>query len=407
MKNTNNPMKEIKSLEAYLNSSDEQIHKEPTLTNVRIIADKFLEQKEFYKLEHKLKNEPLFAQLAFKLAKSKKIVNEIKEPVHISMIFAMYDEITRMKTPQENPLGEDFINVKVSQFKWLFENKGTWNIYLVDDGCPNGSGKAAEKIIKKNNYTSTNVLYLQNAIDKKLSIVKTLSSTNDSRKGGSIVYGLWQAAQKEKENHYVCYTDADLSTDLGQTGFLIDTLHNNHKLAAVGSRREEDSVVVKKGVRNTRGKLFIYLWKQMLHELDYIVDSQCAFKGFSSEIIPTITSNMIEPQFAFDLELLLKVQKYKQNEMEKIPVAWIDSEAASTTGDPYLNMIQSITKFYEVHASRTPEGDQFSSFIKQLNQNNWQKLVDNVPVEIAEKNPAEFSTYKGVSVKDFKDILAK
>jgi hypothetical protein len=49
---------------------------------------------------------------------------------------------------------------------------------------------------------------------------------------------------------------------------------------AIGSRREPDSVVVKQGTRNDRGKLFIYLWKRMVPVLGDIIDTQCGFKAF-------------------------------------------------------------------------------------------------------------------------------
>jgi hypothetical protein len=80
---------------------------------------------------------------------------------------------------------------------------------------------------------------------------------------------MWYAAKKQpnSKNHIVAFTDADLSTHLGQTMLLINPVLNHSKLASIGSRREENSVVVKKGKRNDRGKLFIYLWKQLIPEL--------------------------------------------------------------------------------------------------------------------------------------------
>ena len=57
--------------------------------------------------------------------------------------------------------------------------------------------------------------------------------------------------------------------------------------AVIGSRREEASIVVKKGVRNLRGKLFIYLWKRLIPNLNYVVDTQCGFKAFA-EFIETL-----------------------------------------------------------------------------------------------------------------------
>ena len=52
------------------------------------------------------------------------------------------------------------------------------------------------------------------------------------------------------------------------------------------------SVVVKQGHRNTRGKLFIYLWKGMIAPLAGIIDTQCGFKGFSAETVREITDGL-------------------------------------------------------------------------------------------------------------------
>ena len=65
---------------------------------------------------------------------------------------------------------------------------------------------------------------------------------------GSIVYGMWNAAQQKKvKSQIVIYTDADLSTHLGQLMLLVESLLTQNKLAAIGSRRERNSVVIKKG----------------------------------------------------------------------------------------------------------------------------------------------------------------
>ncbi len=73
---------------------------------------------------------------------------------------------------------------------------------------------------------------------------------------------MWDLAQKDhSKKHIVVFTDADLSTHLGQLMLLADPIVNQGKLTAIGSRREKQSVVVKQVARNNRGKLFIYLWK--------------------------------------------------------------------------------------------------------------------------------------------------
>ena len=158
---------------------------------------------------------------------------------------------------------------------------------------------------------------------------------------------MWDAVQNSNaKNPIIVYTDADLSTHLGQVMLLVDLLLNQNKTVAIGSRREPNSVVIKKGARNDRGKLFIYLWKRLIPNLGDIVDTQCGFKAFRAEIIPEIIEDLIENKFAFDIELLVKAELLKKDSIIKIPIAWIDSEEASTTTDiqPYLPMLKSIVK---------------------------------------------------------------
>ena len=109
-----------------------------------------------------------------------------------------------------------------------------------------------------------------------------------------------------------------LSTHLGQVGLLLGPIVNEGKNVAVASRREANSVVIKKGSRNSRGKLFIYLWKQMVSNLSYVIDTQCGFKAFKKETILHIVEDMIEKKFAFDIELLLKSELQQANSIEKI-----------------------------------------------------------------------------------------
>ena len=63
------------------------------------------------------------------------------------------------------------------------------------------------------------VLFLENAIKENLEITSNLTSTNDSQKGGSIIYGMWKASnENSNSNHIIIYTDADLSIHLSQIG---------------------------------------------------------------------------------------------------------------------------------------------------------------------------------------------
>lgn len=356
-------------------------------------------------LIQKDKDANILLLLALKMARSKRKVGEIKISLKVSVVFSMYKEHNRIKPGAEHPHGEDFLRRKVAQLKWLFgeyENFD-WELIVVDDGCPESCGKIAQQIVDEEQLESqVKVLYMQEAIDQQLPTVVGMTSTNESQKGGGIAYGMWYASQqKSHEDHVIVFTDADLSTHLGQVGLLVEPLINQEKLVAIGSRREAKSVVIKQGARNNRGKLFIYLWKRLLPELNEIIDTQCGFKAFRGELVSLIVQGLIEKKFAFDIELLLKSELLAPGKISKVAIAWIDSEAASTTTDiqPYLPMLKAIVKMYRKYLPGNDQSDAFAAFIEGLDLDAFNHLLDHIPTGILDREPLEYAAYDGVSVE--------
>jgi hypothetical protein len=344
----------------------------------------------------------LSEQLAVKMALSRRLLLDLDPPVHLSVVFAVYREHRRILRPEEHPHGEDFLREKLRQLRWLFTGLegASWDLTVVDDGCPEGSGRIAERILERLELEGeTRVLFLERAIADGHPAIAGLSSTDDSRKGGSIVLGMWEAAQRRRDGHVILYTDADLSTHLGQSGLLIDPLLAGGAAAAIGSRREPASVVIKRGLRDTRGRLFIYLWKGLFPQLADVVDTQCGFKAFSAATVRAITPRMLERRFAFDVELLLRTRLRDAGEIVRVPIAWIDSEAASTTTDlqPYLPMLRQMVRMYRTYLPPEPDADRMAELIERLDEEAWQRLARDVPPAIAERDPAEFSRWRGVS----------
>ena len=357
---------------------------------------------------------PLALHLAAKLAKSRQFVSKIKAPVKLSVVFAVYKEQHRLLTPDKHPSGEDFLRRKVSQLEWLSSASGNleWELVAVDDGCPNKSGAKIADLAESEKLSKVRVLHLQDAIDERIPLVGKLTSTDQSRKGGSIRYGMWEAssATTKANDHIILFTDADLSTHLGQAGLLLNPILNSSKDCAIGSRREPTSIVVKKGTRNTRGKLFIYLWKRMLSPaLGQIVDTQCGFKAFRAETAQAILGDLIESGFAFDVELLLKLEQMNPDGIVKVPIAWIDSEAESTTTalSPYLTMLQSIAAMKRKYLPEDTEADSFVNFVDSLTEDEWNEIVKRIPKTIADGNPLDFDQFKGVSSDDLQKIISQ
>jgi hypothetical protein len=348
---------------------------------------------------------PLLVHLAAKLAIARSLVLNWSEPAHLSVVFAVYKEHQRILTGEQVPGGEDFLRRKVQQLAWLFAGRNdlTWDMFVVDDGCPEGSGRIAGEIIAQEGLGDrVRVLFLAEAIEQGLPVVSPLADTSESMKGGSVELGLWTAALQEKDNHVVIFTDADLSTHLGQSGLLMDRILQGGMDAAIGSRRQTESVVIKKGSRNTRGKLFIYLWKRIINLIPEIIDTQCGFKGFRADVVRGIVPDMLEKKFAFDIELLIKTRLRRSHSIDQVGIAWIDSDALSTTTDiqPYLPMLKAMVGMYRHYLEETALESGFADFIDGLDEAAWERLQNNIPSGITDREPAEFVDYCGVTVED-------
>jgi hypothetical protein len=353
---------------------------------------------------------PVAARLAAKLARSRAVLTASGQGMHVSVVFAVYKEHGRLRPPAEHPHGEDALMRKIRQLDWVLGGVpgASWDMYVVDDGCPEGSGAIARDILeRRHDRDNVHVLQLADAIERGLPVAAGLASPADSQKGGAVLYGMSVAAAQPRDRHVVLFTDADLSTHLGQVGLLAHEILGGGADAAIGSRREPLSVAVKRGARNIRGKLFIYLWKRLLPALRDVVDTQCGFKAFRADVARDIVTDAIEKRFAFDIELLVKVELRRGGGLVKVPVAWIDSEAASTTADlqPYLSMLRSIVAVSKAHVPQTPVSEAFAAFVHELDEAAWQRLVERVPAAIAEREPSEFGAFDEVTVEQLRSLL--
>ncbi len=324
---------------------------------------------------------PLGAHMAVKLARSKARLAQRKSPLHLTVVVPVYAEHERIQLPGQHPLGEGFVDRKLRELDWLMDERAgqSYEMLVIDDGCPHGSGRIAEQILyERHRGAPARVLYLADAIEQELPVTASMRSVEDSRKGGSIQLGLWDATRVERPGHVLLYTDADLSTHLGQAGLLVDALDAPGIGIAAGSRRASESVVVKSGGRSARGRLFIYLWKKLIPELGYLEDTQCGFKAMSAETARRLVEAPSERGFAFDVELLLRCELSSRRSIAKVPIAWIDSQAASTTVElaPYLPMLRSIVGLYRRHLGERPISEAFARAIEALDEVSWERAID-------------------------------
>lgn len=273
--------------------------------------------------------------LAFNNARSRLnmlLLKEKKIKSHVTVIVPMWGEQNRMQSKETHKAGEDFLRRKVNQLDWLYRDMDAelmdWNLMFVDDGCPHGSGKEALKMMDgdKDFFTDSirgkiSVEFLEEGLQKidKFKNDANLNNVNDSRKGGAVQYGMYLALNRKMDaadkQHFVMYTDADLSTNISQTGLLLaDITMNNEsqqRQVVIGDRYEKGifSHGYVMGTFKTNEvalKLRSIFRGHLMPPFKKLYDTQTGFKIFTKRCIERVLPELKEYTGMFDMELLLK-----------------------------------------------------------------------------------------------------
>lgn len=337
--------------------------------------------------------------LALKIAESHRILRELTDPVTITLLNPVYKETARMSRREEHPHGEDSIRFKMAALERLEKLSPMLSIrlFVIDDGCPDGSGKVAQAIFNEEYSESVSngkarVYFLNDAIEAGDSDlppgITHKDDSNRSVKGGAILYGMRKALADDTVTglHIIIDNDADLSVHPEQTGLLIEPILQGRAEAVAGSRREKDSAALIGGSRDARGRLFIQIWQHLLPELsNQIIDTNRAFKAFASSGLQRIIDRIEIYTFPYQIELLQACIS-EDVSLEKRGIAYVDSEAASTQqGDAitetYLHQIHQIVDIARRY--RTIElSDPLLKFLESIDENAWQQIENSPPVQI-------------------------
>ena len=282
--------------------------------------------------------------LVSKQALSKMYVNQIDYPLHVSLVIAMYNEHNRIRPKSnDNPNGEDFVRRKMKQMEWLLKDSPlNFNMILVDDGCPKQSGEKAQEIIEKEGYKNVKVLYLDDGIKRQSVVIKGLKSTSDSRKGGSIQFGMWQAVENYSEGdkpHIVVFTDADMSAPVNEIGLLLRK-QDDKTMLTIASRYDAGGIY--RGPRGKNGEvqglaefdrrmvgLRGLVFSKLFPQTGKITDTQCGLKAFNAKLLRQILLKTKVRTFSFDIELLVLAAS-TDTAIAFAPIYWHDSFAESS-----------------------------------------------------------------------------
>jgi hypothetical protein len=366
---------------------------------------------------------PAVAAEAMAAARSRRRLAELAGPVHLTVVWAMYGETGRMVPRAGHPHGEDFVRAKVRQLDWLTAGLPgvTWSIIAVDDGCPDRPSSAdlmtdiaAAEGYPGEGHRSVTVLRLAEVIagDTPVSpAFDRLTSTDQSRKGGSILAGLAAAVRAGPARgngagrHVACYTDADLSANLAQLGSLAAPVVAGDKVAgALGQRygiegavlvRADGPVTEPHSTGDKPDKIIIlfrhFVRALLIPSLAHVLDTQAGFKAFDGAALGPAIQEMTSFNETFDVELLIHLaQRYGPRALAVEPIVFTEDFAATNfpsvdPGPRHLAMIHQVVELYDRFVAPvtpvTGEAADLLALIRTLDLDDYVTLIEHLRAE--------------------------
>ena len=389
---------------------------------------------------------PAVAAEAVAAARSRRRLGELSRPIHLTVVWAMYGETGRMVPRAEHPHGEDFVRAKVGQLDWLTGGLPgvTWSIIACDDGCPDRPSSAdlmtdiaAAEGYPTEGHRSVTVLRLAELIGGNVSISPAfdrLTSTDQSRKGGSILAGLATAVTTEPARangagrHVVCYTDADLSANLAQLGSLAAPVVAGDEIAgALGQRygiegavlvRADGPVTEPHSTGDKPDKIIIlfrhFVRASLIPSLAHVLDTQAGFKVFDAAALGPAIRQMTSVNETFDVELLIHLaQLYGPRALAVEPIVFTEDFAATnfpsvTPGPRHLAMVHQVVELYDRFiapaAPVTGEAADLLALIRTLDLDGYVTVIEHLRAEDA-GDPTLFD--RRWPVRHLRDILGR
>jgi hypothetical protein len=379
-------------------------------------------------------------------ARSRQRLSEFSEPIHLTVVWAMYGETGRMVPRTAHPHGEDFVRVKVGQLDWLADGLPgvTWSIIACDDGCPDQPSSAdlmtdiaAAEGYPREGHRSVTVLKLAEVIESDISISPAfdrLTSPEQSRKGGSILAGLAAAVAAGPARvhgagrHVVCYTDADLSANLAQVGSLAAPVAAGDTVAgALGQRygvegavliRADGPVAEPHSTGDKPDKIIIlfrhFVRALLIPSLAPVLDTQAGFKGFDGARLGPVLGQMSSFNETFDVELLIHLaQRYGPEALAVEPIVFTEDFAATNfpsvePGPRHLAMVHQVMELYDrlvaPVAPVTGEAADLLALLRTLDLDGYVTLIEQLRAEDS-GDPTLFD--RRWPVQHLRDILGR
>jgi hypothetical protein len=130
-----------------------------------------------------------------------------------------------------------------------------------------------------------------------------------------------------------------LSTNIAQAGLLLRQLEDQNRVCAIGTRYSAGGIYcTPRGATGLtdHDRLMVvfrhFIRSKLLPQIGKIIDTQCGFKAFKTEILKNVLDKMTDKRFSFDMELLLLTALQcgsRDNFIGEAPIVWIESNEES------------------------------------------------------------------------------
>jgi len=228
--------------------------------------------------------------------------------MHLSVVIPAYNE--------ESRIGDSLTKI----YGYLKKRDHDFEIIVIDDG----SKDKTLNLLSEYSQNMPNLIVLKNE--------------SNQGKGFSVKKGVLKS-----KGDIILFTDADLSTPIGELDKLISWLGRGYQIS-IGSRDLPESQVKRHQVwyRELMGKTFNRIIRLILN-LDYY-DTQCGFKCFKRDAAVEVFKSLKICGFSFDVEILFIAEK-KGIKVKEVPVLWYNSpESKVKIVRDSLKMLRDILK---------------------------------------------------------------
>jgi dolichyl-phosphate beta-glucosyltransferase len=209
----------------------------------------------------------------------------------LSIVVPAYNEEERL------PATLELIGRFVEGRKWRFIE-----VVVVDDGSTDGTTRVVDLAARRRPF------------------IRLLRNPGNRGKGYSVRHGMTSALGR-----WVLFTDADLSSPIGELDTLLAAAQEHGAEVAIGSRALDPSLVEvrQSALRRLAGRTFNFITAAFTG-LEF-ADTQCGFKLFQAHAAARVFERQRIDGFGFDVESLFIARQLGFHIVE-VPVRWAHAD---------------------------------------------------------------------------------